>query len=245
MPISVIIPALNEADHIAAAIAALRRQGDCEIIVADGGSVDGTWDLAEEADLRLATEKGRAAQMNAGAARASGDMLLFLHADCRLAPGALGSLARCLRKPASAAACFSMRVDAPGLAYRAIDWCATMRVRFSGVIYGDQGLGVRRDDFARIGGFPRVRFMEDVLISARLKKLGRMVVLPERVAVSARRWRQYGVVRQTLRNWGLTALALAGVHPDRLASWYPATREASRQVTGGAAASGAGAALPR
>jgi hypothetical protein len=108
--------------------------------------------------------------------------------------------------------------------YRAIDGCATARVRWTGIVYGDQGLFVRRADFVRLGGFPAVRFMEDVLISRRLRREGRVIVLPERIVVSPRRWQRVGIVRQTLRNWTLTGLALAGVSPDRLASHYPAVR---------------------
>ena len=99
-----------------------------------------------------------------------------------------------------------------------------MRVRLTGIVYGDQGLFVRRDVFARVGGFPPLRFMEDVFISRALSRWGRVVVAPARVFVSDRRWRKVGVVRQTLRNWTLTALAVAGVHPDRLARHYPAVR---------------------
>jgi hypothetical protein len=117
-----------------------------------------------------------------------------------------------------------MRVDAAGANYRMIDFCATARVRLTGLIYGDQGLFVRRDLFEKIGGFPSLQLMEDVFISKTLRRYGRIVVAPQRIVVSARRWRKTGVVRQTLRNWTLTALAVGGVSPDRLAAFYPVVR---------------------
>jgi GT2 family glycosyltransferase len=162
--------------------------------------------------------------MNRGAAEATGDGLLFLHADCALEEGALAAAGRGLGRRGVAAACFRMRVAAPGALYRMIDAAATARVGLTGLIYGDQGLAVRRELFDRVGGFPAVRFLEDVLISRALRRHGRMVVLPRRVWVSDRRWRRVGVVRQTLRNWALTALAAAGAPPDRLARYYPDVR---------------------
>jgi len=225
MRLSVILPTLNEAENLSRAIASLRAQGPCEIIVVDAGSVDGTFAIARaEADIAITSARGRAAQMNTGAAQASGELLLFLHADCLLEAGAFAQLETALERKNTSAACFSMRADAEGVAYRCIDWCASGRVRLTGIIYGDQGLGMRRELFQRIGGFPRAAFMEDVLISQSLRALGRMVVLPARILVSPRRWRKHGILRQTLRNWMLTALALGGVHPDDLARFYPANK---------------------
>ena len=221
---SLILPTLNEADCVAEAIAAARRLGPCEVIVADGGSTDDTLARASAADLVLSGPRGRAAQMNHGAAHARGDILVFLHADCALEAGALAIVRRTLSRPGVVAGCLRMTVTAGGLVYRLIDAAATMRVRLTGIVYGDQGLFVRRDVFARVGGFPALRFMEDVFISRALRRRGRVVVAPARVFVSDRRWRKVGVVRQTLRNWTLTALAIAGVHPDRLARYYPALR---------------------
>jgi|SRR5947209_11914418 len=222
--VSVIIPTLNEAAGIAAAIATLRRQQPREIIVADGGSTDATVDEARAADVVLTAPRGRAAQMNAGAAHAQGEHVLFLHADCTLADGALAAICPALWRPRVIAGCFSMRVAAPGLLFRSIDCCATARVRLTGIAYGDQGLFLRRDDFTRLGGFPPVRFMEDVFFSRTLRRRGRVIVLPYAIHVSPRRWQQVGIVRQTLRNWTLTGLALAGVSPDRLAAHYPRLR---------------------
>jgi rSAM/selenodomain-associated transferase 2 len=222
--VSIIIPTLNEATCISDTLQSLRKQWPHEIIVADGGSTDGTCELASAADLMLHGPRGRAAQMNLAAAHATGDILLFQHADCTLEPGAVGAAVRCLRQRNVAAACFQMRVLAERWAFRSIDFFATTRVRLTGIIYGDQGIAVRRERFEQVGGFPELRLMEDVFLSLKLRRTGRMVVAPRQIYVSPRRWHKQGVVRQTLRNWTLTALAAAGVHPDRLAAYYPAVR---------------------
>src|SRR5262245_33698650 len=137
MTISVIIPALNEAACLPETLACVRAQGPREIIVVDGGSGDGTREAAAAADVVLTAPRGRASQMNAGAARATGDVLLFLHADCTLEEGALEEVERRLRKRDVAAGCFRMTVGAGGWLYRLIDDCATARVRLTGIAYGD------------------------------------------------------------------------------------------------------------
>ena len=223
--ISVIIPTLNEASCLAETLRRLRELRPHEILVVDGGSSDETCAIAAAgADQLLSGPRGRAAQMNHGAAHASGAVLLFLHADCTLEAGSLQAAERGLRQRGVVAGCFRMTVTCPGLLYRMIDACATARVRLTGLVYGDQGLFVERSRFLRIGGFPSLRLMEDVFLSKRLRRQGRIIVVPKRIFVSPRRWQRQGVVRQTLRNWTLTALAAAGVHPDRLAAFYPVVR---------------------
>ena len=224
MSISVIIPTLNEADCLAQTLRSLRAENPAEIIVVDGGSGDATCELARAADHVLHGPRGRAGQMNHGAAHARSDILLFLHADCTLETGALRVAEKCLGQRGVAAGCYRMTVTAPGAVYRVIDACATGRVRLTGLIYGDQGLFVERRRFEQIGGFPPLRLMEDVFISKTLRRQGRMVVAARRIFVSPRRWQRQGIVRQSLRNWTLTALAACGVHPDRLAAFYPVVR---------------------
>ncbi len=222
MRISVVIPALNEEACLAGTLRGLAAEGPHEVLVVDGGSSDGTRRIAAAGARLLEGPRGRAVQMNLGAAQASGDALLFLHADCDLETGSLRAAAQALGRRGVAAGCFRMTVAAPGLTYRMIDAAATARVRLTGLIYGDQGLFVRRELFEQLGGFPPLRLLEDVFLSLSLRRRGRVVVVPRRIYVSPRRWQKHGVIRQTLRNWTLTALAAAGVHPDRLAAYYPA-----------------------
>src|SRR5262249_49738910 len=158
-----------------------------EVIVVDGGSTDGTTELAKDARV-LTGVRGRAAQMNLGAKYATGDALLFLHADCALDESALDEAARLLQRRNVTAGCFRMTVPHGEWLYRSIDACATARVRMFGIIYGDQGLFLRRDLFERLGGFPELRLMEDVFLSLKLRRLGRVVVAHSRIFVSARRW---------------------------------------------------------
>jgi rSAM/selenodomain-associated transferase 2 len=218
------MPTLNEARCLADTLLLLRQHQPHEILVVDGGSSDDTCRLAGAADRLLHGPRGRAAQMNLGAAHATGDVLLFLHADCSLEAGALAEAERCLRGRRVAAGCFRMAVRAHGLLYRSIGACATARTRLTGLVYGDQGLFLRRDLFARLGGFPPLHLLEDLFFSRELRRHGRIVVAPRRIFVSPRRWQRAGLVRQTVRNWLLTVLAAGGVHPDRLAAFYPAVR---------------------
>src|SRR5262249_2272213 len=224
MPVSIIIPTLNESAILSATIRGLRKQRPPEIIVVDGGSTDATRDASAEADVFLQAPRGRASQMNAGAAVATGDILLFLHADCMLESESLCQAESCLSQRGVAAGCFTMHVAADGLLYRWIDRVATARVRVAGMIFGDQGLFVPRGTFEKIGGLPPLRIMEDVAISRRLRRLGRIIVAPAHIHVSPRRWQRAGVLRQTLRNWSMLTLAAVGVHPNRLAHFYPAIR---------------------
>jgi rSAM/selenodomain-associated transferase 2 len=224
MAVSVIIPTLNEQTCLAETLTALRQHEPHEIIVVDGGSADRTRALASAADLVLHGVRGRAAQMNLGAAHATGEVLLFLHADCTLERGALPAAERLMARPRVAAGCFRMHVRASPFLYRCIDACATARVRWTGLIYGDQGMFVRRRLFDDLGGFPVLRLMEDLFFSRRLRRKGRVVIAPQRIFVSPRRWQRTGLIRQSLRNWALTALVGVGVHPDQLSAFYPAVR---------------------
>lgn len=219
--ISVVIPALNEATQIAETIAAARAAGLDEIIVVDGGSHDETLAAAESADLVISSPAGRALQQNCGAAAATGDVLFFLHADCRPSPRSGQSLRTAMeRDPSVIAGCFMQRIAAEEAIYRCLEWGNLQRVLWFQMAYGDQGLFVRSDIFESIGRFPDWPLMEDVDFLRNLRGRGRFVILGCPLIVSARRWRKRGVLRQTLRNWILLFLFRCGVSPSRLAKHY-------------------------
>jgi rSAM/selenodomain-associated transferase 2 len=224
MRLSVVIPALNEAGRIGETIARMRTAAPCEIVVVDGGSDDDTLAAAAAADVSLTAPRGRAAQQNAGAAASRGDVLFFLHADCWPEPGADEAIAKALAMPGVVGGCFSQSIDAPSCGYRLLEQGNALRVRMTGWVYGDQGLFVRRDVFERIGGFPHVELMEDLLLAKRLKHEGRLTLLDHRLHVSPRRWQQQGIVRQTLRNWAFLGLSHCGVSPATLARRYADVR---------------------
>jgi len=224
MKLSVIIPALNEAARIAGTIARTRALGTCEIIVVDGGSLDGTLEAAASADLRLSSPPGRARQQNVGAAASLGDVLLFLHADCWLTPGGFDAIRRTLRDDRSVGGCFRQQIDARGLGYRLVEAGNASRVRLLQWAYGDQGIFVRRSLFERVGGFPEIELMEDLYLMKRLKREGAIRLVDHNLHVSPRRWQQQGLLRQTLRNWSFLALSHCGVSPSVLAARYEEVR---------------------
>jgi rSAM/selenodomain-associated transferase 2 len=218
--VSVIIPALNEAPNIVPAIDRAWQAGAQEVIVVDGGSADGTLEIAAACNcLAISAARGRAVQQNAGARRASGDVLLFLHADTWLVARAARQIVQAVHDPNVAGGSFRQRIEAPGFLYRLLERGNAVRAGW-GRPYGDQGIFVRRDFFERVGGFPEVGLLEDLLLARQLRRLGRLVLLPGPLCVSARRWQRHGVVRQTLRNWGILAAAKLGASPDRLAGLY-------------------------
>jgi rSAM/selenodomain-associated transferase 2 len=222
MNLSIIMPVLNEAADIKAALKALarfRRHG-AEVIVVDGGSSDGTPALARRFTTQvLAAPRGRAEQMNAGAAAASGDVLLFLHADTRLPDAAdrliLEGLARTLR----AWGRFDVRFDDGGL-LRMVAAMMNWRSRLTGICTGDQALFVTRAAFDSVGGFPAIALMEDVAASARLKRVSRPLCLRARVTTSGRRWRRHGILRTILLMWRLRLAYFFGTDPALLARRY-------------------------
>lgn len=224
-----IVPVLDEDAHLPALCASLDPPGAApadrpdELLVVDGGSRDGTPELARRAGaVVLEAPRGRGAQLAHGARHATADVLVFLHADVRLAPGSLACVRRAFADPGLAAAGMLQVIDHPRRVYRTIERAANRRVA-RGWIYGDSGLCVRRDVYERAGGFrPDLPLFEDLDLSRRLRGHGRIELLEgARLVVSPRRWERTGPVRQTLLNRALTVLWLAGVHPRRLARFYP------------------------
>lgn len=226
MTVSVVVPTWNEASTIVASLRLLAAQHADEVVVADANSPDGTAALASpHCDRVVQSARGRGAQQNQGASASTGDVLVFLHADCSLGHGALDYLRRfMIQSPLVPGGCFRMRVDDPDPRFRAIDAAAHLRAGVLGVPYGDQGIFVRRRVFDSIGGFPEVPLMDDVLLAFRLRQVGRLTVLPPLIHVSPRRWRTRGLTRQTLQNWWLTAAAASGVPLSTLARFYTAIR---------------------
>ncbi len=220
MRLSIIIPVLNEAAGIEAALRALAlfRTRGIEVIVVDGGSSDGTLSLARPlADRVLSAPRGRAAQMNAGATATTGDALLFLHADTRLPDDADRLAVDGLKMRAWGR--FDVRFDSGGW-LRLVALTMNLRSRLTGIATGDQAMFMTRAAFEAAGGFPPIALMEDVALSARLKRFGRPLCLSARVTSSGRRWRRHGLWRTILLMWRLRLRYFLGADPARLARAY-------------------------
>ena len=213
--LSVVVPVLNEAGGIRAALEALaplRARGH-EVIVVDGGSSDGTAELAAGlCDRVVIASRGRASQMNAGARAATGDMLLFLHADTRLPPRAEELVLN-----SSIWGRFDVRIEGRSRLLKLVAWAMNLRSRLTGIATGDQAIFVRRDAFP---GFPEIALMEDVALSKLLKRRGAPACLRARVVTSGRRWESRGVLRTIFLMWSLRLLYFLGASPERLARRY-------------------------
>jgi rSAM/selenodomain-associated transferase 2 len=222
MKLSIIMPVLDEAASIETALKCLApyRTRGVEVIVADGGSKDGTADLARaHADRMVAAPRGRAAQMNAGAAVALGDVLLFLHADTKLPESADRLVLEGIARSGRVWGRFDVRIDGGG-ALGVIGVAMNLRSHLTGIATGDQAIFVTRDAFDRAGGFPAIALMEDVALSAKLKRIGRPLALRARVTTSPRRWRQHGTLRTMLLMWRLRLAYYFGADPAKLARTY-------------------------
>jgi rSAM/selenodomain-associated transferase 2 len=220
--LSIIMPVLDEAANIETALAALApyRARSVEIIVVDGGSSDGTAELARPlADRVIAAARGRSLQMNAGAVLAQGDVLLFLHADTRLPENADRLLLDGLARSGRSWGHFNVRIDGGGL-LRVVAATMNLRSRLTGIATGDQAMFVARAAFESVGGFPPIALMEDVALSARLRRIGRPCALRARATTSARRWRTHGTLRTVLLMWRLRLRFFFGADPAKLARAY-------------------------
>lgn len=230
--LAVVVPTLDEADTLPRLFASLgwppapgsRAPGpsvpEC-VIVVDGGSADGTLSVARaHGALALEARRGRGRQLAAGARAAQADLLVFLHADASVAPGALASVRATFRSPDLVAAGMRQSIEARGLLYRAIERAANLRVHL-GRVYGDSGLCVRRSAYEAAGGFRDLPLFEDLDLARRLRRLGRVeLVQGAELRVCARRWREEGVLQRTVKNWLLTAGFCLGVDPARLERHY-------------------------
>lgn len=219
--ISIIIPTLNEANVIEKTITRLPKSEQVEILVVDGGSSDGTDEMARELGARvLSTAPSKAKQMNSGAAEARGEVLLFLHADTRLPEKFEEKVMKAAAHQGFCAGAFTLGIDSEDWRMRFIERVANWRARFFKMPYGDQALFVSRRLFQEIGGFADYPIMEDFELIRRLKKKGRIAILPESVKTSPRRWQNFGVFRTWLLNQIIIGAYFIGIPPRRLASWY-------------------------
>lgn len=222
MILSIIVPVLDEATGIESALAALApyRARGCEVIVVDGGSRDATPALASPlADRVLTAPRGRAAQMNAGASVARGDVLLFLHADTILPANADSLICNSLAQSGGVWGRFDVRFDHDEI-MPLVAVMMNLRSRLTGIATGDQTIFVTRAAFDAIGGFPAQPLMEDIALSSRLRRLSRPTCLRARVTTSARRWRKQGVLRTVFLMWRLRLAYFLGADPARLARQY-------------------------
>lgn len=227
--VSIVIPALGEAEQVADCIRSARDAGADEVIVVDGGSADGTVAEATRAgvDRLLSSPPGRALQLNAGAAAAGGDFILFLHADTRLPTGACKSVRKAMADGRVVGGAFRLALGASGSAgqwtrmlLRLTGKMIGVRSRLFRAYTGDQGIFVRRNFFERIGGYERVALMEDVRLSAAMRRAGKTVLLGERAVTSARRWEARGPLRTILRMWSLRTAHALGMSAERCAKYY-------------------------
>lgn len=228
LKISVIIPTLNEAAHIRTVLNALApwREGGHEIIVVDGGSRDDTEALARPlVDELLHSAPGRARQMNCGAVRATGELLLFLHADSLLPQDAEQAVLEAIEKQGCLWGRFDVRLSGRHPLLAVVALLMNLRSCLSAIATGDQAIFVRREVFERIGAYPPIALMEDIALSRRLKRLGRPACVHSPLLSSSRRWESRGILRTIALMWWLRLAYFLGVDPKRLARWYRDARE--------------------
>jgi rSAM/selenodomain-associated transferase 2 len=221
--LSIIIPVVDEAANIVAALEALGvlRARGVEVMVVDGGSGDQTIALARPlADRVIDAPRGRASQMNAGAAIARGGVFLFLHADTRLPANADRVVLGALGQSGRAWGRFDVRIEGTHPLFPAVALFMNARSRATGITTGDQAMFVTRDAFAAVGGFPDIALMEDITLARNLKRVSRPLCLRERVTTSGRRWEKRGVVRTILLMWRLRLMYFFGARPEDLARQY-------------------------
>ena len=225
MRISVILPVLNEEKTIGPTLASVMALHPHEIIVVDGGSTDRTRRISVDAGAKvLMTGPGRARQMNRGALDATGDLLLFLHADTRLPASAFRNIESALSDARYLGGRFDVELDSDRWLLKAVGFMISLRSRLSKVGTGDQAIFVRREILAELGGFPDMPLMEDIAFCRMLKRAGEVACLRSKAVTSARRWEADGVWRTIFKMWTLKLLYLAGVPPARLKRFYADTR---------------------
>ena len=222
LKISVIIPVLNEAANLGKTLAKAQHNRDVEIIVVDGGSEDDTVKIAKKHGVKvmISPQPGRSFQMNFGAQKATGNILLFLHGDTILPEGYGQKIIAAFTKPKTIAGAFELAIDGEKLSLRLVEKAVNWRSRLLSLPYGDQGIFVKASVFWELGGFPNLPIMEDFIFIRQLKSLGKITIIPNPVITSGRRWQKLGVWKTTLLNQGIVMGYWLGVSPERLARWY-------------------------
>ena len=226
---SIIIPVLHEAERINDLIGHLRQldpEKSSEIIVVDGAPEKDTLQVIhEESIMTISSEKGRAKQMNAGASVATGDILMFLHADTELPMSALKRMKGFINRNEFVGGAFDLGIKSDKMIFKVIALLGSLRSRLNRIPYGDQAIFVRRDCFNKMRGYKDVPLMEDVELMRRIKRSGKKILIfHDRVMTSPRRWEEEGVIYCILRNWTLQILYFLGVSPHKLIKFYGAPR---------------------
>ena len=194
--LSIITPILNEEKLLLSQSSYYRGITQrAELIFIDGGSLDKSAEIAGRFGQILHSQKGRATQMNCGARLAQEKLLLFLHADTKIALKTLDSIETKVEQGSYIGGCLTQRIDKDGFAYRFIESFGNARARSTKVFYGDQGIFIRKDAFWQMGGFPEAPVMEDIIFSKKMRKLGKTIVLPDKIWVSPRRWEKQGILK--------------------------------------------------
>ena len=223
MRISIIVPILNEAATLANFLQPLQplRQRNCEIIVVDGGSDDASAIIALPfADYVVKSARGRAIQMNMGAAIAQGEVLWFLHSDSIIPADSDQLILHGLEAGGNVWGRFDVRLSGDALMLRIVAAMMNMRSRYSSIATGDQGIFIQREAFLQAGGYPKIALMEDITISRHLKRLSRPVCLRQKLITSSRRWERNGIFRTIVLMWWLRLLYFFGVAPEQLVRRY-------------------------
>lgn len=223
--LSIIIPVFNESRIINATLVHLSDltfSGSLEIIVVDGNPSGSTINAITSSGIRkIIGSKGRGSQMNTGAAAASGDVLLFLHADTLLSHDALDQIIIAFQQHDIVGGAFDLEIKSKKRIFRLIERAASIRSRLTRIPYGDQAIFLKKSFFDQIGSFKDIPIMEDVELMQRVKKAGKKIkFIPRKVRTAARRWEKEGIVYCTLRNWTLIVLYLLGVAPEKLNKFY-------------------------
>ena len=225
LKISIIVPTFNEAKCLGETLAHIQQLSPHEVIVSDGGSDDATLEIAEKYTENVVSgPAGRALQMNAGARIATGDIFLFLHADSHIDPASYEKISTSMENPEKIGGAFSLCIDSDKWSLRLITRLANLRSKYLGMAYGDQAFFVKNSIFQRLNGFAELPICEDIDFFKRLRKLGSVILLNDKVLTSPRRWNKEGIWFTTLRNIFIATLFELGFPPRILTKWYQIIR---------------------